>query len=75
MFCELNRTGRIDVSVVEESHESRQIALVELTFADLHCIHHLGFRIAHDFPDLRCLEVRKSCKHIILLDLGGSHSN
>ena len=75
VLCKLNRTRRIDVSVVEESHESRQVALVELTFANLDCIHHLGFRIAHDFPDLGCLEVGKSCKHIILLDLGGSHSN
>ena len=75
VFCELNRTRRIDVSVMEESHESRQVALVELTFANLDCIHHLGFRIAYDFPDLRCLEVCKPCKHIILLDLGGSDSN
>ena len=75
MFCELNRTGRIDVSVVEESHESRQVALVELTFTNLHSIHHLGFRIAYDFPDLCGLKVRKPCKHIILLDLGGSDSN
>ena len=63
------------MTVVEESHESRQVALVQLTFANLHRIHHLGFRIAHDFPDLGCLEVGKSCKHIILLHLGGSDSN
>ena len=74
MFCELNRTGWIDVSVMEESHEARKIALVELTFTDFHRIHHLGFRITHDFPDLGRLEVRKSCKDIILLNLGGSHS-
>ena len=99
----LNRTRRIDVSVVEESHESGQVALIGCSITLLHGfisafsrstrlfdsvyrfllhgvtlldrIHHLGFRIAHDFPDLGCLEVGKSCKHIILLDLGGSDSN
>ena len=65
MFLEGDRTSRTQVSLVKETHERWQAALIGYSITLLDGFHHFRFRIAYDLPHLNLFQILKARKDII----------
>ena len=69
---EPNGTRRTQITLMKESHEGRQIGLVENTRGCLGCLHTLGLGVADHLPHLGLLQVGEPRKDIILFNLNST---